>query len=123
LFLFIFFFIASGPSPPGDVVGKVSVGYQGWFAATGDGSPINDWWHWANDWSKAPSPTNVGIKSWPDVRSYTSTYKTAFNNLNNGEPATLFSSFNDQTVNTHFAWLQKKRYRRCGFTTFQSKWG
>ncbi|HEY0175259.1 MAG TPA: hypothetical protein VGC08_02710, partial [Pedobacter sp.] len=33
-------------SPVGDVVGKITVGYQGWFAATGDGSPINAWWHW-----------------------------------------------------------------------------
>src|ERR1041384_952954 len=28
-------------SPPGDVVGKVTVGYQGWFACVGDGAPIN----------------------------------------------------------------------------------
>jgi len=95
-------------SPPGDVVGTVIVGYQGWFAAIGDGSPINAWWHWANDWGKAPSPSNVGFKSWPDVKSYTSTFKTDFANLNNGETARLFSSFTDQSVNLHFQWLQKK---------------
>ena len=32
---------ASAASPPGDVVGKITVGYQGWFACTGDGAPIN----------------------------------------------------------------------------------
>lgn len=95
------------PSPVGDVVGKITVGYQGWFAATGDGSPINAWWHWTQDWSTAPSPGNLGIKSWPDVRDYTSTYQTAFANLNNGSPAKLFSSFTDQTVDTHFLWMQQ----------------
>jgi hypothetical protein len=94
-------------SPAGDVVGKITVGYQGWFACTGDGSPINAWWHWATNWSQPPSPTNVGIKSWPDVRDYTSTYATAFPNLNNGSQARLFSSFNDQTVNTQFQWMQQ----------------
>jgi hypothetical protein len=99
--------VTSQASPVGDVVGKVTVGYQGWFACTGDGSPINAWWHYTQDWSKAPSPTNLGIKSWPDVRDYTATFQTAFSNLNNGQPAKLFSSFTDQTVNTHFLWMQQ----------------
>jgi uncharacterized protein YjdB len=90
-----------------DVVGKVTVGYQGWFAANGDGSPINAWWHWTQNWGQAPSSSNNGIKSWPDVRDYTSTYTTAWPNLNNGQQAKLFSSFNDQTVNTQFQWMQQ----------------
>lgn len=94
-------------SSPGDVVGKVVVGYQGWFAAIGDGSPINAWWHWSQNESQTPSTNNLGFKSWPDVRDYTSTYQTGFANLNNGQPASLFSSFNDQTVNTHFLWMQQ----------------
>jgi hypothetical protein len=28
---------AAAASPPGDVVGKITVGYQGWFACIGDG--------------------------------------------------------------------------------------
>jgi hypothetical protein len=32
-------------SPAGDMVGKITVGYQGWFACPGDGAPINGWWH------------------------------------------------------------------------------
>lgn len=94
-------------SPVGDVVGKITVGYQGWFAANGDGSPINAWWHWTQNWGQSPSSTNNGIKSWPDVREYTSTYTTAWANLGNGSPAKLFSSFNDQTVNTQFLWMQQ----------------
>jgi len=94
-------------SPAGDVVGKIVVGYQGWFACTGDGSPINAWWHYTQDWAKIPSATNNGIKSWPDVRDYTSTFPTGWPALGNGSPATLFSSYTDQTVNTHFRWMQE----------------
>jgi hypothetical protein len=93
-------------SPVGDVVGKITVGYQGWFAAKGDGSPIDAWWHWTQDWGQIPSTNNNGIISWPDVRDYATTYQTAYANLNNGSPAKLFSSFNDQTVNVQFQWMQ-----------------
>jgi hypothetical protein len=94
-------------SPVGDVVGKVTVGYQGWFACVGDGSPINAWWHWTQNWAQAPSSSNNGIKSWPDVRDYTNTFATGWANLNNGQQARLFSSFSDQTVNVHFQWMQQ----------------
>src|SRR5262249_55104680 len=93
---------APAASPAGDVVGKITVGYQGWFACAGDGAPINAWWHWSNDWSRPPSPTNNVIKAWPDMREYARGYPTAYANLNNGQPATLFSSYDQQTVNTHF---------------------
>jgi len=92
-------------SGPGDVVGKVVVGYQGWFAAIGDGSPINLYWHWSNDWQKLPSPTNKAIDAWPDVRDYTNTYPTDYPNLNNGQPANVFSSFSDQTIDVQFKWM------------------
>ncbi|WP_328611743.1 glycoside hydrolase family 71/99-like protein [Amycolatopsis sp. NBC_00345] len=98
---------ASAASPPGDVVGKITVGYQGWFACIGDGAPINTWWHWAQDASRPPSTGNTGIKSWPDLRDYQHTYKTGYANLGNGQTANLFSSYDQQTVDTHFAWLQQ----------------
>ena len=98
---------ASAASPAGDVVGKITVGYQGWFACTGDGAPIDGWWHWSQNMASAPSPSNTNIKAWPDMSEYTSTYKTAFANFNNGQPATLFSSYDQQTVNTHFSWMQQ----------------
>ena len=94
------------PSPVGDVVGKVVVGYQGWFAAIGDGSPINRFWHWANVWENPPSPTNTAISAWPDVRDYTSTFKTDYANLNNGSEARVFSSFSDQTADIQFKWMK-----------------
>lgn len=93
-------------SGPGDVVGKITVGYQGWFACIGDEAPIHAWWHWAPDSQQAPSPTNTGIKSWPDVRDYSRTYPSDFPNLNDGRAAALFSSYDQQTVDTHFAWMR-----------------
>ena len=94
-------------SPPGDVVGKITVGYQGWFTAAGDGGPLNGWWHYGQDWQKAPSPANEALKSWPDVRDYDRTYPTGYPNLGNGRPAALFSSYDQQTVDTHFRWMRE----------------
>src|SRR5258705_12411926 len=85
-------------SAPGDVVGKIPVGYQGWFACIGDGAPINAWWHWSANSGQPPSPSNNIIRCWPDVRDFTRTYATGFQNLSGGRPAALFSSFDQQTV-------------------------
>jgi chitodextrinase len=98
---------ADAASAPGDVVGKVTVGYQGWFAAPGDGSPINAWWHYSPNWSQAPAPGACSITCWPDMRDFTKGYRTNFANLGNGQPATLFSSYDQQTVDTHFRWMQQ----------------
>jgi hypothetical protein len=98
---------ASAASPVGDVVGKITVGYQGWFACIGDGAPINGWWHWSQNWSQPPSPSTNVIKTWPDMREYARGYQTAFANLGNGQPATLFSSYDQQTVDTHFRWMRE----------------
>jgi hypothetical protein len=95
------------PSAPGDVVGKVTVGYQGWFSAAGDGSPINNWAHQNHE-------------TWPEMSEYTTTYTNipfsqggttvspAFNgNLGNGQPARMYSPYDQSTVDTHFRWMQQ----------------
>ncbi|GAA2635517.1 discoidin domain-containing protein [Dactylosporangium fulvum] len=97
---------AEAASAPGDVVGKISVGYQGWFACPGDGAPINQWWHWSRNGGQPPSPSNTTIVSWPDMRELTRGYTTAYANLGNGQPARLFSSYDQQTVDTHFQWMR-----------------
>src|SRR6185436_3142106 len=104
-------------SPPGDVVGKVSVGYQGWFACMSDGSPINIWWHWSPN-AQTPSSTNIGIYSWPDMRQYASGFQTAFPNLSNGQPATLFSSYDQQVVDTHFRWMEENEIDTAALQRF-----
>jgi hypothetical protein len=104
-------------SPVGDVVGKVAVGYQGWFACTSDGSPINAWWHWSPN-SQTPSATNIGIYAWPDMRQYARGFQTGFPNLSNGQPATLFSSYDDQVVDTHFRWMEENEIDTAALQRF-----
>ncbi|GAA2276046.1 hypothetical protein GCM10009853_032690 [Glycomyces scopariae] len=98
---------AAAASPPGDVVGKVTAGYQGWFACRGDGAPIDLWWHWARQADRAPSITNSAIKSWPDHREYARTYGTDFPPLGDGRLAHLFSSHDRQTVDVHMGWMKQ----------------
>ncbi|WP_329129853.1 xylosidase [Streptomyces sp. NBC_01476] len=98
---------APAASGPGDVVGKVSVGYQGWFACPGDGAPINSWWHYSANGGQPPAPSNTTIVAWPDVREFSRTYRSGYANLGNGQPADLFSSYDQQTVDTHFLWMQQ----------------
>ncbi|WP_033283244.1 discoidin domain-containing protein [Streptomyces sp. NRRL F-525] len=114
---------ASAAGAPGDVVGKITVGYQGWFACVGDGAPINGWWHWTQNWSQPPSPTNTGISCWPDVREYTTTYQTSYAALGNGQPAKLFSSYDQQTVNTHFLWMQQNNIDTAALQRFNPTGG
>lgn len=93
-------------SSPGDVVGKITVGYQGWFGAAGDNSPYNSWAH-------------PNLECWPDIRQYSVTYsgmkfyqegiqQTPYSgNLGNAQPAKMFSSYDQSTVNVHFLWMQQ----------------
>lgn len=96
---------ALAASPPGDVVSKVTVGYQGWFACVGDGAPINSWWHYSGGATPTPAALSNSIHCWPDMRQFSTGYQTGFTNFGNGQPATLFSSYDQQTVNTHFRWM------------------
>ncbi len=106
-----------------DIVGKITVGYQGWFACPNDGSPINVWWHWTQNWAQKPSPDNKGMVSWPDVSSYDATFPTAFSNLGNGKPASLFSSYSWQTVNTHFKWMHQNGIHTAALQRFSPMGG
>lgn len=81
------------PPDLGDVVGKVTVGYQGWFTAQGDGSPENKWGHF-------------NFECWPDVTEYEKTYKSTYANLPNGQEARSFSSWDQSTVSKHFEWMK-----------------
>jgi hypothetical protein len=95
-----------GGSSTGDVIGKISVGYQGWFTAAGDGSGINPpWWHWTAD-RNTPTQNDVAIESWPDIGDYSQTYPTGFANLNSGGAAGLYSDWDASTIDTQVQWMQ-----------------
>ncbi|CAG2170089.1 unnamed protein product, partial [Oppiella nova] len=93
-------------SAVGDVVGKLTVGYQGWFGAKGDNSPHNSWIHWPHN-SDHPYKDHTNFEIYPDTREYTHTYQTGYANLGNGQPAKLFSAWDKQTVDTHFKWMKE----------------
>lgn len=121
----------SGTSPvyaQHDVVGKVSVGYQGWYDAPGSNSQINNWWHYNSGYStfsvdylspadyqaivnagqngSSPAHGYLDFEFWPDMREIPG-YATpsSFGNLGNGAPAQLFSSRDTQTVNANIGWM------------------
>src|SRR2546422_11013122 len=76
---------AIAASPPGDVVGKARVGYQGCFACTSDVSPINAWWQCRPN-SQTPSSPNICIYAWRDMRQYPRGGHTDIPNLRNRQP-------------------------------------
>lgn len=41
------------------------------------------------------------------MRDFTRGYATGYPDLGNGQPATLLSSYDQQTVDTHFRWTQQ----------------
>lgn len=98
--------LVNGISAPGDVVGKVTVGYQGWFSCPSDGGAINGWNH-------------TNLETYPDLRQYTTTFsphvfyqngiqQAAFSgNLGNGTPARMFSSYTQQVSNVHCLWMKQ----------------
>jgi hypothetical protein len=88
------------------LVGKVMCGYQGWFTTGADGSAF-PWNHWTTD-RKIPSPANIRVDLWPDMREYgpEERYETAF--LDAGKkPAVVFSSLQETTVDRHFSWMRE----------------
>lgn len=85
-------------------IDKVMVGYQGWFAAAGDQSPLDSWYHWGHG---EPRPGDVTFELYPDVRDYpaSDTFACALGTLGDGSPAKLFGSWSDGVIDTHFRWL------------------
>ncbi len=88
-----------------DFVKQVTIGYQGWFSAKGDGVS-NVWKHWS-PYKKIPSVNNVTFEMYPDVLEYNPSdlFTTNLGKLGNGKPAKLFSSARDGVVKLHFQWL------------------
>jgi len=86
--------------------GKVMCGYQGWFAAAGDGSDLG-WFHYAKR-RRILKPGHCTFDLWPDLRELDKDeqYPTRFRHKD-GSAAYLFSSYNRKTVLRHFEWMRE----------------
>ena len=116
---------AQAPVDPSSIIGKVVCGYQGWFTATGDGSPINQWTHWAPgnppQPGVAPNPNpNLTFDVYPDVSMYQSSslFQTNFANLGDGQPSKLFSDYKQDVTDEHFQLMQANGIDGVAFQRF-----
>lgn len=80
----------------------VMAGYQGWFAAEGDGSD-RGWYHYQRAGRFEPGYSTIDF--WPEVDEYSKTYKTNFQHKN-GAPAFVYSSYDEESVDLHFKWMK-----------------
>ena len=84
---------------------KLVMGYQGWFACPGDGSPPNRWVHWFKN--QTASADNLSVDLWPDTRELAPSELFATTmTLPGGAPAKLYSAWTKATVERHFKWMQ-----------------
>ncbi len=86
------------------LTGKVMCGYQGWFAADGDGSELG-WRHYGGG-RRGFEPGNCTFDLWPDLSDMTpdERYPAPFKHAD-GRQAMLFSPYNPRTVRRHFEWM------------------
>jgi hypothetical protein len=97
-----------GPRGNGEhktLTGTVMCGYQGWFAAEGDGFG-RGWRHFAG--RKGFEPGSCGIDLWPDLNEFSDDDKfaTPFRHAD-GRVACVFSSTRRTTVLRHFQWMKE----------------
>nr|WP_226383495.1 hypothetical protein [Burkholderia mayonis] len=89
------------------IVGKVLVGYQGWFRCPGDGGPDNQWSHWSKN-NSVPSASTITVDAYPDVGGLPAASLCSVPGMSiQGQQAYLFSSLPPSTAQTHFAWMQQ----------------
>ena len=101
---------------------KMLLGYQGWFACPGDGSPVNGWVHWFR--SQTPSAANATVDLWPDTSELDADelFDTAMT-LSNGLPARLYGAAKQKTVLRHFKWMRDYKIDGVFLQRFTSELG
>jgi hypothetical protein len=99
--------------------GKLLMGYQGWFAAPGDGSAQNSWVHWFGN--NTPTADNANFDFWPDTSELDADelFSTSLT-YSNGAPAKLYSAYKQKTVVRHFKWMQENNLDGVFFQRFLS---
>ena len=90
---------------PGTMEHKLLMGYQGWFACPGDGSPPDRWVHWFR--RNQPVAANVTVDFWPDISELDADelFPTGLR-LPDGSPAKVYSAYTPRTVARHFQWMR-----------------
>lgn len=85
--------------------GKVMCGYQGWYAAEGDGSG-KGWAHYQRRGKFEPGSCTIDL--WPDVSELGDAEKfaTPFKHVD-GSVAYVYSAHKPQTVLRHFRWMRE----------------
>jgi hypothetical protein len=99
-----FYRLTTAPTDSTTLNNKSMMGYQGWFSAPGDGTPVNDrWHHWGGGF---PLITDWGIDFYPDMAEYTADerYEPGWL-LNNGATAYLYSAAHPKSVERHCQWM------------------
>ena len=84
--------------------GLVMCGYQGWFAAPGDGANLG-WGSYASRKAEF-RPGECSIDFWPEMDEYEIQYDTPFK-YPDGTTATLYSPHDASSVDLHFKWMKE----------------
>jgi len=83
--------------------GLVMAGYQGWFTAEGDAAG-RGFHHYQKNGKFEPGFASIDF--WPEVSEYANTYDTRFKYAS-GKTARVYSSFDEESVDLHFKWMQE----------------
>lgn len=87
--------------------GRVLCGYQGWFAAEGDGAGIG-WRHWKRVDQATPGGEQLTIDLLPDVSELAAEDRFPLGIVDaDGRPVEVFSSCREATVRLHFQWMRQ----------------
>ena len=99
------FFRLGDAVDPSTLDRKMLLGYQGWFACPGDGSPVNAWIHWFR--SQTPAATNATVDFLPDMSEYDPDERfNTLMTLSNGTPVSVYGPAKQKTVLRHFKWMR-----------------
>ena len=99
--------VATAPIDREGLSGRVLCGYQGWFAAEGDGAGLG-WRHWRIRDPAAPGGTRFSVDMLPDVSELAPEERFATDAIGaDGQPIEVFSSHVRPTVNRHFRWMRE----------------
>lgn len=99
------FFNLTDAVDPATLNRKMLLGYQGWFACPGDGSPVNAWIHWFR--SQTPTAANATVDFLPDVSELDADELFATSmTYSNGAPFKVYGAAQRKTVMRHFKWMR-----------------